>query len=132
MTSRFPFREVSHGTMRDRDLLPTFIHTATQLIEWRAMQPGMDDPHQVRVVGLAEDKLGRIESAMARAEDSGVDALDDFFESEAAAEYVHDLFDVLSDLAQPFGYTFSSCEGDGACYGFWEIEEEDLDEESEG
>ncbi len=36
-----------------------------------------------------------------------------------------DVFDYFNDIC-PEGFCFGSCEGDGACFGFWQYSEEDL------
>lgn len=45
------------------------------------------------------------------------------YECEEADYLLEDLVDVLNQLA-PEGYCFGAHPGDGACFGFWEVEEE--------
>lgn len=46
------------------------------------------------------------------------------YECEEAIYLLEDLVDVLNQLA-PANYYFGSHPGDGACFGFWEVEEEE-------
>jgi hypothetical protein len=41
-------------------------------------------------------------------------------------EYLNDLVEAI-EAATPEGYRFGSHEGDGADFGFWEVDESDLD-----
>lgn len=90
---------ISSGTMRTQDLIPTFLSTLDQL----------DHAEYVKLAkqyreGLANSKQG----------------YDAYYESDACAWLMEALYDALDDCA-PDGYYFGAHEGDGACYGFWEV-----------
>ena len=86
---------VSHGTMRNEDLLETFAD------ELELMAKPCDHP------GNKETYTGIV--AKARATDpDGADA----------SEIISDLFDALDELAPPYCY-FGSHPGDSSDYGFW-------------
>jgi|APSaa5957512535_1039671.scaffolds.fasta_scaffold08005_6 hypothetical protein len=52
-------------------------------------------------------------------------------DEEEIQQYVADLFDLLNEMC-PEGIWFGSCEGDGACFGFWSyLEDNDFDTEWE-
>lgn len=46
------------------------------------------------------------------------------FDSEEAGYFLQDVVMVMYELA-PVGYYFGAHPGDGACFGFWEIEEDE-------
>lgn len=49
-------------------------------------------------------------------------------ETEEFIDVINDVFDVLNEYA-PEGYYFGTLEGDGACFGFWPLYNDDNDDE---
>jgi hypothetical protein len=97
MTNQLPLGSVSHGTMREEDLIPAFISFLRQY--------GPPD---------IQGNLGEVEERM---------AADDYFTSDAACyDLNEDLFNFMNDVA-PEGYYFGSHPGDGSDYGFWPNED---------
>jgi hypothetical protein len=86
------------GTMRLEDLIPSFV-----------------DLMQALPAASTQKHMGGVAEIEARMGD------DDYYESEAADFDLEELFDMLNDVA-PAGYYFSASEGDGADYGYWEVE----------
>jgi hypothetical protein len=83
---------VSHGTLRNEDLLSTFARELEH---------------------LTTDYRTRSELELI----ADADAVTDF-DSEHASEIVHALFDALDNHAPEYCY-FGSHEGDGSDFGFW-------------
>lgn len=100
---------VSHGTLREEDLIPAFadllerLATEAQKVEVKA------DEH----IDLANKARGLILERES---------------PEAIAEWVNDLFDALDTYA-PAGHSFGAHEGDGSDFGFWpnELDDEPAD-----
>lgn len=88
---------VIHGTMRPQDLIPAFLDCLQEL----------DPAAYAAIDGVPDDSWD---------DDSW------FWESDDAAWLIEELFDAL-DAAAPEGYYFGAHPGDGADYGFWQIEE---------
>lgn len=89
---------VSHGTMREEDLIPCF----AELLEELAKE-----------ANRLEDFAALLQEAGAYAEgikDETIDPLD----------ILVDLFDALNEFA-PEGCYFGAHEGDGSDYGFWPV-----------
>jgi hypothetical protein len=87
---------VSHGTMRNEDLIPAFV-TALKDID--------------------KDKAAEFENDLP--EDRKLD-----WNSEDADDMLERLFDALNEQA-PDGCYFGAHPGDGCDYGFWKFEDED-------
>ena len=85
---------VSHGTMREEDLIPDFLYELE---------------HQ-KHLAREHRKLCRDINARMNAED--------YYESEDASEDLSELFDALDAYAPPFFY-FGAHPGDGSDYGYW-------------
>jgi hypothetical protein len=98
--SGFPWI-ASVDTLKTEDLLPKFWSVAEDLAV-RSSRPDLLYPDLLQTL------------ARLAGEDSN---FDDWSEDEASAA-LSELFDVLQHAA-PFGFHFSSSEGDGACFGFW-------------
>lgn len=96
---------VSHGTMREEDLIPAFLEVLDAV-----------DPE------LAAD-LGSAWEAMLDEDGRNIDD----GKEEEASELCHHLFDLLDAIA-PEGSSFGAHEGDGADYGFWLFDEGDDNE----
>ena len=88
-TQRITLGTVSHGTMRNEDLIPAFAYELAQIDTEGAYTSLVTESHGI------ED-----------------------FDSEQADFVLEDLFDALDALAPPYCY-FGANEGDGADYGFW-------------
>lgn len=98
MSNKAEIGTISHGTMREADLIPAF---ASEL-----------------------ERLAGRTALVVEAE-----SLDDF-ESETASWILDELFDALHDEA-PAGCYFGSHPGDGSDFGFWPIDDDDDDSESD-
>ncbi len=85
---------ISHGTMRNEDLIPCFLDELTS---------------------LDKDAAGKIEIDFPEYESAEED--DEFWE-ETASWMLEALFDALNEHAPAFCY-FGALEGDGSDYGFW-------------
>lgn len=99
---------VSHGTMRDEDLIPTFLDVLTEL----------DAPAAVRFA----INHGSVLSALR-------DGEQDSLRPGMLVECTLALFDALDECAPP-GWHFGAIEGDGSDYGFW-LDGEDYDTEGD-
>lgn len=98
-------KSVSHGTMRDVDLIPTFSDVAYQLDRNRADYIRSAHGKGYAVLEVTLDRL-------AEPTDEGLQAM---------ADLTVALFEALERVA-PEGYTFGAHEGDGSDYGFWAVE----------
>lgn len=99
---------ISHGTLRECDLIPAFMDTL------RDFAPS----HAARIT----DEYGAtfIERCSAP---NGLD-YSLLNEMERHHHLLDDLFCALEDIA-PEGLYFGAIEGDGSDFGFWQIEEEE-------
>lgn len=86
---------VSHGTMRDEDLVPCFLDVVEEL-------------------GSKDKCIKAIRKRMRR---------EGYWESDDVGYDLEELYDLLNELA-PDGYYFGAHPGDGSDYGFWENEPE--------
>ncbi len=96
---------ISHGTMRLEDLIPTFTNKLDELVELNGDYFGEEENYDEL---LALDKL----ILEARTVD---------MESEEAGHVLDSLFNALNDFAPPNAH-FGAHEGDGADYGFWNVD----------
>jgi hypothetical protein len=97
---------VSHGTMRDEDLIPTFLNEIQYLDPSRIVQLRKNPDWKIITSGLKAGKsLDEIEKR-----------LPDF--PGYWSEYTSELFDILNTFAPSYCH-FGSSEGDGSDYGFW-------------
>ncbi len=96
---------ISHGTMRECDLIPAFMR---ELTYWAPAQAA-------RING---------EYGSAFIERCSTDGLDCSLmcEMDKQSYLLEDLFDALDSIA-PEGFYFGAIEGDGSDYGFWAVEE---------
>jgi hypothetical protein len=88
---------ISHGTMRNADLIPKFCG----LLE-----------------NLSKDTLHPSHVDMCEAIRESIKTDPDYFETELADYDLHDLFEALDLYSEP-GYYFGSHPGDGSDFGFW-------------
>lgn len=105
-------RSVSHGTMREEDLIPRFMSELEDRQNDNLYTNQGDEAAMValntRVTALLADIESRIEA-------------DDYYESEDAQWDLESLFDAL-DLFAADGLTFGAHPGDGSDYGYWPVE----------
>jgi len=95
---------VSHGTMRDCDLIPTFMDTLRDYAP--AIAARITDEYGATFIERCSDPNGLDYSLLGECERQGY--------------LLSDLFDALDDIA-PEGHYFGAHEGDGADYGFWAV-----------
>ena len=93
---------VSHGTLREQDLVPAFLSV---------LEEHASEAHE-RIT----DQYPNVIEALRRDPDGIVDW-------DPVHWLMEDLVDAL-DEAAPDGYWFGAHEGDGADFGFWEIEDQ--------
>ena len=106
---QYPIGTVSSGTMRNEDLIPSFL--------WELK-------NQASTAGVPR-KQRSAHLALYREIDKRSEA-DDYYESEDAYEDLQALTDALDDYAGPYFY-FGAHPGDGADYGFWLTESFDFE-----
>lgn len=99
---------VSHATMRNEDLIPTFIEVLFALNREKARNVWKDNINLL--TALCDKQCGK----------EG----DEYWESDDATEVCFSLFDLL-DSESPNGFYFGSNEGDLCDYGFWRNESDD-------
>ena len=100
---------VSEGTLRPEDLLPAFRDELDT--RWKMIDPATNmcnDLLQVSRVLSQADHLIMAQN----------------FESDSTSMVLNDLQTALTFLA-PEGTYFGAHEGDGACFGYWEISDID-------
>jgi hypothetical protein len=100
---------ISHGTLRDEDLLDAFAseleyHVQRNADEWCSDEGRAERNRLLKLVTEAQDMLSPSED---------VETLD-----ENASELVNELNDELNAFAPPYCY-FGNTEGDGSDFGFW-------------
>ena len=108
--------EIISGTMRNVDLFHRFHFEA----QWIA-----EDLYKKGIMAT-DEQYGILSKLLEMESDVGTSSFD--HDTEEASDMVHELFDILDDLA-PEGYYFGAHPDDGACYGFWKPEFDDEDED---
>lgn len=103
---------VSHGTMREEDLIPTFCCRLEELAMENYPLEDNVDVDSVNHLEKVKEIRGRI--------DESCEGL--YYGSEDAGYDLESLFDALDEYA-PEGYYFGSHPGDSSDYGFWQCEE---------
>jgi hypothetical protein len=103
---RVQIGSVSHGTMRDEDLLDTFADVLRPL----AIRAG-NEAH-----GELCDEADRIWEVLNETRHASAEEIENA--PEEAADVVQELFDALGKYA-PTYCQFGAHEGDGSDYGFW-------------
>ena len=98
---------VSEGTCREEDLIPRFLDVLRELSPWKHGEFTRLYPEILDQQGTY---LGPFTSLACR---------------DAEEDCLVALFEALEELASSEGYYFGAAEGDGACYGFWKVEEEE-------
>lgn len=105
-TNKFPVEiSVSHGTLRNQDLIPAFLEAVSHLAPAVYEQMTMGIFPAVPQYAQEDD-------------DS------DWWYTETAYWVLEQLDDVLNDHA-PDGYYFGAHEGDGSDFGFWRMIDEE-------
>lgn len=89
---------VSEGTMRPEDLIPKFL-------DHLELQEEISRGHRDLITEMR-----------VRQQDS------DYFDTEHSNYDLEELFDALNEYA-PEDYYFGAHPGDGACYGYWRVED---------
>ena len=102
---------ISHGTMRECDLIPTFMSTLRDFSPSRA--------------AAITDEYGA--AFIERCSTDGALDYSLINEMENQGWLLESLFDALDDIA-PDGFYFGAHPGDGSDYGFWEADEHSLNE----
>ena len=92
---------VSEGTLNPEQLIPTFLSFLSDYVE--------DREEEQEIVGYYKE----YEEMTKKADYEGI------------AEFCDFLYDELQDIAPENAY-FGSSEGDGACIGYWMIEENEF------
>lgn len=107
--------EVSQGTLRDEDLINSFVWELRRYA--RRLQ--MTREQRTRLTALLHECARR---------DGNLDRNSTYRGKLGGTrpdeDILADLFDALDELAPPHSY-FGALEGDGACFGFWPIVDDD-------
>lgn len=94
--NKIPVGTVSHGTLRNEDLIPDFFDALESYVPDKAQEIKSDkDYYYILEFG--------------------------HYDTETAYYLLEDLIDCLNDIA-PEGYYFGAHIGDGSDFGFWPIE----------
>ena len=104
----FVNHSLSHGTMRNEDLIPSFMEFLKE-----------HDPHEVEFVC-------KFFALQGWPHDDGVLVMSDPFDmvqEELAHELIAHLWEALDNIA-PEGCCFCAHSGDGSDYGFWEMDDD--------
>ena len=112
-------QSLSHGTMRNEDLLDTLGSALERAVNHANGGDGRSSLSHATLKHHAD----LASEAIAIVEDGAAD-------SEAASEIVAELFDAL-DKHAPAGCSFGAHEGDGSDYGFWSHADDDDDADGE-
>jgi len=105
-TNKFPVEiSVSHGTLRNQDLIPAFLEAVSHLAPAVYEQMTMGIFPAVPQYAQEDDDH-------------------EWWYTETAYWVLEQLDDVLNDYA-PDGYYFGAHEGDGSDFGFWKIIDEE-------
>jgi hypothetical protein len=110
---------VSHGTLRECDLLEAFTNELDRLRDNNLYTSDGDELALVDLNGRVDDLLGMLE----RKHDlrgSWADVVD--HDGDEAGWWLEELTDLLNSYAPP-GHHFGAHEGDGSDFGFWPSEE---------
>jgi hypothetical protein len=116
------FGSVSEGTLKQDEFLMKFLHT----LQWHMMQN-----KEALALPESEDTrnwLLRIEKDTQACFDIDGEFLPE--KEDESSEYLAELCDALETFAPPYGY-FGAHVGDGADFGFWPINPEEIKEQVE-
>lgn len=103
---------VSHGTLREQDLLPAFWEVLLDLA-----------PERIDHETIERERRAYLAFSGAYDVDPDYSVADAQSEVEQASHFLHWLQGQLDELA-PDGYYFGTIEGDGSDFGFWPLAEE--------
>lgn len=107
----YPIGSISHGTMREEDLIPDF--TANL---YHSAKVSKANGH-FHTIGDVAAKTRKAHVALVRAIETRIES-DGYYESEDAGYDMESLFDALQAYAGPYFY-FGAHPGDGSDYGYW-------------
>jgi len=96
--------EVSNATMREEDLIPTF----------------MDFLEDVGLACDIQEEVAQLQEEVEKLEWEGEAGYGTYYKDQEQASWIlnEDIWNLMNEIAPEFTY-FGSHEGDGACYGFW-------------
>ncbi len=106
---------ISTGTTETEDLINTFMDVLGALVD--------EDPDRERQLKMEDDVREpiqrRIDAGEAYADATDLEEVNPYWESDTASTDLNELlFDALQEYAPPYA-TFGAHPGDGADYGFW-------------
>jgi hypothetical protein len=102
-----PLGSISQATMRNQDLIPTFLET---LIDMGKLDE-IDTSHYDAMLSKYREYSSYNEDDI---------EVDPWWTGQQAYEFLDELFDIL-DMQAPKGYYFGAHPGDGSDYGFWPL-----------
>jgi|GEM_PF-853599 len=105
LSNKYVGIELSNATMREEDLIPSFLGFLNAIVEECEIQ----------------GEVNAIEEEVTQLEREDGDYKEEYRE-QASWILNEDIWDLLQEIAPEFTY-FGSHEGDGACYGFWTDDE---------
>ena len=100
---------ISHGTLRECDLIPAFLSCLEDFAE-----SDIGASRDYNSIAFFMEESGAYEK------DGSFD--ENWFDSGASQETLNDLFDALDRIAGAYGMTFGSLDGDGSDFGFWNVD----------
>ena len=118
------FGSISHGTLRTEDLLNSFLSE----LEWQISQNGehFSNPENFSERDRLNGLVGEAQDCFA---ENGQEIAED--KEDLASELVNEILpDALSLFAPPYGYFGAHC-GDGADFGYWPEDIENIKEQLE-
>ena len=105
-------RVVIEGTLRNEDLIPAFVREALELLD-------AEDQEDITFPLLSADEIEETHVFVSEVQDR-MRNTPDYFNTEDADADLDELFTTLNSMAQDGEY-FGANEGDGACFGWWDI-----------
>jgi hypothetical protein len=114
--NEYPIGSLSHGTMREEDLIPDFVYDLKQYARRGSRIGDVSAKQRKAHRDLCHEISERTES-------------EGYYDSEDAGYDLESLFDALQEYAGPYFY-FGAHPGDGSDYGFWLSE--DFEREFDG
>lgn len=116
-TNNFRLGPISSGTLNPAHLIPAFLDELARL--GREVTLGPSEQAALRLLSKQAAIRVLYESDLPLPDRDLTDQ-----EWQTVYELTDRLWDALDDAA-PDGYWFGTAEGDGACFGFWTVEEEE-------
>jgi len=105
LSNKYVGIELSNATMREEDLIPSFLGFLNAIVEECEIQ----------------GEVNAIEEEVTQLEREDGDYKEEYRE-QASWILNEDIWDLINNIAPDYTY-FGSQEGDGACYGFWTDDE---------